>query len=543
MSDREPMPNFGSNMAVVDQQPESDQFLADRSSSSSNASLLRTDARSSAASTDAAARAAPRRNWDRLTYGGFGGWFKRLFSSKKRAQHKREIQERRAAWSQLQEGMTDRNYVPNLSLLRSNWGGRKLRQLDADAARDAKAYRTMDQPAPDYLRAQQANIARMKYFLSNGDEDAQVAPAAQPNHRHAAELQNNHDAPGGPGATNHRHAAELQNDDDDVEDDVVVPGPSATRPKAEDLKSILKPEARPRPRLREHGPEVERALKEFDARYDEEHDASEHLKALKYPGEQTLRRANAKLTGAVQKNVMAEEDRQLLASGATWQDQGDDLRFPQDVALHSLYAGREKVNPEIPFEDQKQELAERQVRVRAEHKAKALAFHQGYWKREQKVPVKTSKATHDRRVQFNMGDSATEHLLNTPGNMPGEGEVMGRTEQGAPVEGRILPTGAFQYPAADPEKVYSGTSAAFRTDFNRNMVERPEHLLEHVLDGNSAFHSWAKRLYSIRNRPSGNEESRQAARLTPEVQSEHESRGAIFHRRRDEGIRPEDDLP
>ena len=538
MSDWEPLPFNADIMAsrhsdsVVSsmQQPAEDQFLS-----------VSQDRPMGGSDVDANT-APPRRNWDRLTYGGVGGWFKRLFSSKKRAQHKREIQERRAAWSQLQEGMTDRNYVPNLSLLRSNWGGRKLRQLDADAARDAKAYRTMDQPAPDYLRAQQANIARMKYFLSNGDEDAQVAPAVQPNHRHAAELQNNHDAPGGPGATNHRHAAELQNDDD-VEDDVVVPGPSATRPKAEDLKSILKPEARPRPRLREHGPKVEKALKEFDARYDEEHDAWEHLKALIYPGEQTQNRAKAKLTGAVQKNVMAEENRQLLASRATWQDQGDDLQFPQDVALHSLYAGREKVNPEIPFEDQKKELEERQARVRAEHKAKALAFHQGYWKREQEVPVKTSKATHDRRVQFNMGDSATEHLLNTPGNMPGEGEVMGRTEQGAPVEGRILPTGAFQYPAADPEKVYSGTSAAFRTDFNRNMVEHPKLLEGHVLDGNSAFHSWAKRLYSIRNRSSGNEESRQAARLTPEVQSEHESRGAIFHRRRDEGIRPEDDLP
>jgi hypothetical protein len=471
MSDREPVPNLGANVALVDQQPDGDQFLANQSSGPSNTSLRRTDSMSSAASTDAAARGAPRRNWDRLTYGGFGGWFKRLFSSKKRAQHRREIDERRAAWSQLQEGMTDQNYVPDLSLLRSKWGGRKLRQLDADSARDAKAYRNMGQSAPDYLRAQQGNIAQMKFFQQHGVDDAQVDP-----------------------------------------------GPSAARPAPQRgiLKNVPKVDA---PQATDHSIDqaissMNEALSSKGADDDEEHNAWEELRALpKATPKAQQEQAEARFAGAQLRSSVHEDTMKQLATATTWKNQGD-LAFPM-----------RDVNPALTGS-----------------KRKVVAFHQGYWNAEQQAPVPTSKASHGRRVHFNMGDSETEHLLNTPGHMPDEGEVMGLDDEGAPAEGRILPTGAFQYPAADPDKMYSGTSAAYRTAFNRAMVEHPEHLTKHVLDKSSAFHSWAKDLFPILTRPSNSSRSRAKGPLDPAQAGPAEAKGADYHRRRDEGIRPEDDL-
>lgn len=172
------MPNLGSNMAVVDQQPEDDQFLADRSSDAANASLLRTDARPSAASTDAAPQSAPRRNWDRLTYGGFGGWFKRLLSSKKRAQHRREVQERRDAWAQSMESLNDGRSLPNLDLLKSKWAGKKLQSAEYELSRAAALYDADDERFTNPRR----KLQRLMFLRDNvsavHDEDVSPGPAA-----------------------------------------------------------------------------------------------------------------------------------------------------------------------------------------------------------------------------------------------------------------------------------------------------------------------------------------------------------------------------
>lgn len=441
MSDREPLPvaqEQRDQASAENLQQQADAFMASPARASQGAA-----GGSLAESEDEPAPPA-RRNWDRLTYGGIGGWFKRLFSSAKRAKHRGEIDERRQQWSRDVNGLREdpMGYRPNLSLLRSNWARRQ--NLDTLGREGRRRF--------DFWR----------------------------------------DRAG------------------DVDDDALAPGPSHLRPPP--MKSALKPTAFV-PQVRNLDRQQQNQIDEFtqDKRtVDEaEHAAWEAMPDKNQP--------SAAYEDAAARGMRRDQQSQTMAGSLNWLDQGE-LAFPEGVSL-----------------------------VKGEGRQRALAFHQGYWKREQQAPKPTSKAKGTKKVRFDMGSDDVEPLLNTPGNMPDEGEVVSLTDDGNPMEGRILPTGAFEYPAADPS-LYGQYSAPLRTQFNRLMATNPDLLGEAKRDMDPTYSAWAKKVGGMRNRPSQSANSR-AKRRKQEAEADPATRaamaaeearlnavGAGYHMTRDEGM-------
>ncbi|NDC79586.1 MAG: hypothetical protein EBZ67_17200, partial [Chitinophagia bacterium] len=338
--------------------------------------------RAESTASDAREQATPRRNWDRLTYGGIGGWFKRLFSSKKRAQHSREVQERRDAWAQAMENLNDGRSLPNLDLLKSKWAGKKLQSAHNELSRAGFVYGADD----ERLASSQRKLQRLMFLRDNVSA---------------------------------------------VHDEDVNPGPSAARRAPETGKGILKASSP----ASTSGPvagdaEIDAQLQTSLSRsagmedaYESEQAAHDRVRALRDGAgdDESYEQARADYTAMTEATYDMEKRRERQSGVQAWKAQGD-LAFPIRDVDRKYVGSREK----------------------------ALAFHQGYWKREQQAPAPTRKVGHDRRVRFDMGDQATERLLNTPGNMPNEGEAVSSNREGKPPEGRILPTGAYQYEAADP---------------------------------------------------------------------------------------------
>lgn len=420
-----------------------------------------------------------RRNWDRLTYGGIGGWFKRLFSSSKRAKHRAEVADRRAAWAKDQEGIReDPDYRPDMSLVKSNWAGKKMRQqraqIDPDALRIA--LRHPHEPRAAELIAKQGMLDRLDFFRTNVEE---------------------------------------------VDDSKIDPGPSRNRPAAG--RSILKQSA-PGNGQRVLSATSRANLEAFEANRKEAFDAESDswralpssdafddawLKSSRGMAEQDKSPENLAYIEAFGRSYRRDKLGQQWAARLNRDDQGD-LAFPRDVAQQ------------------------------ADGRQRALAFHQGYWKREQEMPKPTKKASHDRRVRFAEGSAGVEPLLNTPGNMPDEGEVVDLDAAGMPAQGRILPTGAYEYPAADPS-FYGEYGAPMRTQFNRELAKRPDKLDEVTQDTDPTFSAWGRKLRAIRNRPSQSARSRaqrmqQATEATAEEEARLNAEGVRYHMMRDEGI-------
>lgn len=420
---------------------------------------------------------SPSRNWDRLTYGGIGGWFKRLFSSSKRATHRAEVAERRNAWNRDLEGMrNDPEHRPDISLLKSNWAARKLRD-----------------------RQSRMNINRRNLALL--EASPQVIAGMRAEHQVTQKL------------------AYLREHVNEVDDAAIDPGPSAQRPTP--ASGILK--RTPAGVSQRNLTEAEREqLTDFESRHQDasrrEEEAWEAVPNrdafndswLKKPAEMTQADQtpeNLAYIDAVKRSKHVNDTNQRVAAKLSHLDQGD-LAFPEQVARQRQ--GREQ----------------------------ALAFHQGYWKREQQAPKPTTKASHDRRVRFAEGNPVVEPFLNTPGNMPDEGEVVNLDAAGNPAQGRILPTGAYEYPAADPG-MYGGESAAMRTQFNRRMAENPEYLAGAANDEDPTFSRWAQLLSGFRSRPSMSAKSRRRAGqdgLGAAESARLAAQGERYHMTRDEGL-------
>lgn len=419
-----------------------------------------------------------RRNWDRLTYGGIGGWFKRLFSSSKRAKHRAEIADRRAAWAKDQEGIReDPDYRPDMSLVKSNWAGKKMRQqraqIDPDALRIAM--RSPHEPRAAELIAKQGMLDRLDFFRTNVEE---------------------------------------------VDDSKIDPGPSRNRPAAG--RSILKQSA-PGNSQRNLTETDQERIKQFEDSHKDALGTEERAwKAIRSPdtfndawlrGQAEMTQAdktpeNLAYINAFKRSQHLDGTNQRVAAKLSLADQGD-LAFPEHVARQR------------------------------EGRQRALAFHQGYWKREQEVPKPTKKASHDRRVRFAEGSAGVEPLLNTPGDKPGGGEVVDRDAAGMPAKGRILPTGAYEYPAADPS-LYGQYGSRIRREFNRELADFPDEF-DKVKQLNPTFSAWGRMLQVIRNRPSQSARSRakrmqQATAATAAEEARLNAEGVRFHMTRDEGI-------
>jgi hypothetical protein len=122
--------------------------------------------------------------------------------------------------------------------------------------------------------------------------------------------------------------------------------------------------------------------------------------------------------------------------------------------------------------------------------------------------------------------------------MPDEGKVVDLDADGMPAQGRILPTGAYEYPAADPS-LYGEYGAPMRTQFNRRMAERPELLDGAARDEDPTFSQWARSLNTVRNRPSMSARSRQRALgggLGAAESARIAAQGEQYHMTRDEGL-------
>ena len=455
-------------------------------------------------------QAPQEKDWSRgLTSRGIGGWFKRLFSSKARAAHKREIRERRAAWQSTTENILAPDFRPNLSLLRSNWAGSKIMDMQSNT-RQARAFAE----SPELLakfEADQRKVNRLNELRSPREQQEEARVDAREESRG--------DEWGNLAKSTHR------------------PAPA---------KGILKSNG-VAPALAERPPELDRRLDD-DALV-----ASNQNEDAAYAGMMEAKSTAGATFADVDVKVGYNRRREKVKEVVGLPDVNSDPASADQSDAASSSARGVVVNSATTYADamDRSDGLERRGRRRDANRVNkdqgdlvspasrfyapdekgrgaALAFHTGFWNREMEQPEPTRVAKGGKRVGFASGGNAWEPLLNRPGKYSDpEGEGDGE---------RILPTGASVYGAHGTYwqrgNALSDASPE-RTEFNREMAGRPD-LLNQALQ-NPEYGGWAKGLRDLRFRPSMSAQSRQNPSVTEAKRIALEREGAEFHQRRATG--------
>ena len=472
-------------------------------------------------------QAPPEKDWSRgLTSRGIGGWFKRLFSSKARAAHKREIQERRDAWKDTTANILAPGFRPNLSLLRSSWAGSKISAMQRSVSQ-ARAF----SDSPRVLaksRADQGTVNRLNELRSPQELSEEARAFASEDARADARL-----------GTRGAIGADMSVDagEDSQKDKWGNLAKSTQRPAP--VKGILKSNA-VAPALPERPPGTDRRLDDAVVASNENEDAAYtgmteaksaagaafadvDVKA----GYNRLRQKVKKVVGLPDTNSdPASEDQGDAATAsargiveASASEYGKALDRSEGLDKRGKRRDAKRIN-----EDQGDLVSPASRFYAPEEKGRsaAFAFHTGFWNREIEQPEPTRVAKGGKRVGFASGGNAWEPLLNRPGKYSDpEGEGDGE---------RILPTGASVYGAHNaywPEGKPLSDASPERTEFNRLMAARPDVLPKALED--AEYGGWARGLVGTRYRDSMSARSRANPSLPEAKRTALEREGAEFH--------------